>query len=238
MRITLARVAIASLSTSAVLGLAACGPGSAPSVAAPSSTSTSSVPTSSSSSPSSSTSSSAPSDTSTSSSSSSSTSASPSDGSTPQASGALPAGCTTKLSPDTATFKIGQPAVFLDSNKTTVCMTPTKLVVAPDSVYGGNIAKSGGTVYFLMANYANMGGGTGAGKVNASDINQYEFHPTFGAGQKGKTFFSSVPGCENNHDYDVIPVGKSQDTCIPFQITGAKVSGVEYDSYPQSFAWK
>lgn len=236
MRITLARVAVASLSTSAVLGLAACGPGSAPTVAAPSSTSTSSAPTPSS--PSSSTSSNAPSDTSTSSSSSSSTSASPSDGSTPQASGALPAGCTTKLSPDTATFKIGQPAVYQDNNKTTVCMTPTKLVVAPDSVYTGNIVKKNGTVYFLMANYANVGGGTGAGKVNASDINQLEFHPTISAGQKGKTFYSSVPGCDDSHDYDVIPVGKSQNTCIPFQISGPTVSGVEYDSYPQSFAWK
>lgn len=89
-------------------------------------------------------------------------------------------------------------------------MTPKKLTVAPDSVYGGNVKKSDGTVYFLTVNYANVNGDPT--KVHSSDINQLELHPDIASSQKGKTFYSSVPGCDNGNDCDDIPVGKSQDT--------------------------
>lgn len=118
-------------------------------------------------------------------------------------------------------------------------MTVKKLTVAPDSVYTGTLKKTNGTVYFLTVNYANAAGPVDTTKtVKAADINQLELHPVVASGQKGKTFYGSVPGCAHDEDYTEIPVGKSQDTCIIYQISGPKATSVVYNDYTNQFTWK
>ncbi|MBO1753736.1 hypothetical protein [Allobranchiibius sp. CTAmp26] len=232
MRTTLTRIATASLSAAAVVGIAACGPGGAPTVGAASSSSSAtssatSAPTTPSVPSTPSTASSSPTTPSTTESSTSSSA---------PAGAALPAGCSTKLSPQTAALRYGQPAVYKDDNGTTVCMTVKKLTVAPESAYGGNVSKANGTLYYMTVNYANVTGGTK--QVEAGDMNQLELHPIFESSQTGKTLYSSVPGCDNESDYQAIPAGQSRDTCIAYQITGAKVASSVYDNYTLRYTWK
>ncbi|NYJ73418.1 hypothetical protein [Allobranchiibius huperziae] len=237
MRTTLTRIAVASLSATAVVGIAACGPGGAPSVGAPTSggstsSSSSAAPTSPSSPSTPSTSSTSPSSPAT----PSTTTSSSSDSTSAPAGTALPAGCSTKLSPQTAALRYGQPAVYKDDNGTTVCMTVKKLTVAPESAYGGTVSKANGTLYYMTVNYANVTGGTK--QVEAGDMNQLELHPIFSESQTGKTLYSSVPGCDNDSDYTPIPAGQSRDTCIAYQITGATVTSSVYDNYTLRYTWK
>lgn len=115
-------------------------------------------------------------------------------------------------------------------------MTVKKLTAAPDSAYGGTVSKANGTLYYMTVNYANVGGSTK--QVEPGDINQLELHPVFEASQTGKTLYSSVPGCDNESDYTAIPTGQSRDTCIAYQITGAKVTSSVYDDYTLRYTWK
>lgn len=143
------------------------------------------------------------------------------------------------MSGKSANLKLGQPAVYLDDNKATVCMTVKTLTVAPDSVYTGTLTKANGPVYFLNVNYANAAASADTTKkVKAADINQLELHPVVASGQKGKTYYGSVPGCAHEGDYNEIPVGKSQDTCIIYQISGPKTTSVVYNDYTNEFTWK
>ncbi|UIJ35089.1 hypothetical protein [Allobranchiibius sp. GilTou73] len=213
MRTNLARLTLTALSATAVVGIAACGPGGAPSVGAPTSggstsSSSSAAPTT----PSGST----PSTSSTSPSSPvtpSTTTSSSTDSTSAPTGAALPAGCSTKLSPQTASLHYGQPAVYKDDNGTTVCMTVKKLTVAPESAYGGTVSKANGTLYYMTVNYANVTGGTK--QVEAGDMNQLELHPIFSESQTGKTLYSSVPGCDNDSDTPPSPPGSRATPASP-----------------------
>ncbi len=133
-------------------------------------------------------------------------------------------------------MKFGQPAVFKDSNDATICLAPTKLSVAPDSVYDDKILKSNGTVYFLQMNYGTAA--TGSRPVKARDINNLIMHPTVAKGATGKAFYSDFPGCDQSNDDNTIAVGKSEKTCIAYQITGAKTTEVIYSGYPEKYRWQ
>ena len=230
MQTSIIRTLAASLTAAAAVGVAACGGGDAPAVSAASSSATS---TSSSTTSSSATTQAPPPTTSSSTTSSSSSSFTPSEASGLTA--GVPAGCTAKISPASASLKFGQPAVYLDDNKNTVCLTVKKLVAAPASAYGGTVSKANGTLYFMTVNYANVSGGSKP--VESEDINQLELYPAFTASQKAKTLYSDVPGCSSDEDYGSISKGHSQDTCIPYQVTGAVVKSVVYDNYTLRYTW-
>lgn len=131
---------------------------------------------------------------------------------------------------------MGQPAVYKDSNDAIVCLAPTKLTVAPDSLYDAKNTKADGTLYFLEMTYGTAKEGTRP--VKARDINNLLMHPKVGEGQKGKAFYSDAPGCSQDNDDNSIPVGKSEKTCIVYQISGPKVTEVAYTGYPEKFLWK
>lgn len=100
-------------------------------------------------------------------------------------------------------------------------------------MYDDKILKSNGTVYFVQMEYGTAA--VGEKPVKARDINNLLLHPTVPDGAKGKAFYSDFPGCDQSNDDNEIAVGKSEKTCIAYQISGAKTTEVVFSN---DYRWK
>lgn len=216
------RTTIGAVAIAGALSLAACNSDNA-------SVSTSSAPSASSSTA-------APTTTSQSSAPETSTSAAttPSTTTTSTQQSAPPVSGPTAVSPDNATYKIGQPAVIKDDDGT-YRLTPTSLEVAPASAYTeANLNKANGTVYYLKFDVTAIN--PNATYFGTNSVNGLFFHPEIGASVKNaKRLYGDTKACTSNDTK--LAAGQSGSSCYIYQIPGATVSNVVFNDYQHNIRW-